>query len=470
MIPLLAALLLLQDPAWSQMPVPREAGPEDHEELRRTIVEWAARPGVPELQDLAARVRIRHAALRPVYRVEVLTVEEHRELRNAVAPLTGPEPAGVAPGNLDAWAVARPEYSGWTTREFAVPVAGSARGGSCPSCAGPGRTGCPACRAAGSTPCGPCDARGKGRCSDCGGTGRWTCTGCAGRGWRMVDGKRQDCECRARKTCPSCDGSGVSGCRSCGATGKIACAACAGDGTIECAACAGRGRVLVTSEIVIRFVVVPFRHEFGRGEGPLVLLPPRGRETWRSEGGALGVALGALPSDVLRRRMTDLLEEARSRSPADRVLRQRLEVVPVEVWTLEAEWEGRPWIMTIVDGELRPDEDANPRKWWAAGAVERAVTELGYNRLPAALELAAKAAAADPSNGAARAIEAELRGRVEVAASTAPRPPGRIYRNLPPRRAPPKSDWRTSVLAVLIPIAAVIALVMGALKLYVRRR
>jgi hypothetical protein len=407
------AVMLSQD--WSAFEGRRELTADEMGEVRRHLVAWTEYVPVPELRAVGRMLEVVHAERLPHVRIEGVCMTEERRVEEAV---TSYPREGLLPRRrvteVEPWEVAVPAPSPeqrFTSHERRAVVAGSAEVRSCVTCGGTGVAACATCA-----------GRAK-PCAACAGKGTVQCYGCLGR---------------RKGTCKLCNGSKRTGCFACMGRGTRVCATCMGHGTSTCGACRGTCRVVAQLEVVV--AATAHRRErvvtdAGSWWSPLVKFG----DAWtaEAEGDAIGPAVNRVRGESIRREMLGSL------ASVDEPSARRLRAQRVTVTLVAYRWEGRDYQVALTDGGIVALE--SPMTRWAAARVaegDAAVVRHEWREADAAYR---RALAVDPTSMPAR------RGLAEVARGLSP-------------------TWQTATLWVLVPTAAAIALAMGGLKLYVRRR
>lgn len=458
-------LLLLQTP-WAELRLDPPPRPADVETATRAVRAWAETFGVPEFaDDLRVRMKLQ-ARPAPLVLLDAEALVEVRSFRTRVVPLEGPEPEGRIPGEADLWSIPAPPPDGFQAVEAVHPVAGSAHGADCKACEARGRWDCRDCAGNGKRRCEECSG-GKDRpCRACDGTSRIRCGWCQGRGGAFTDGRWRACtRCTGgRIACTGCR-NGRIGCEGCGATGLVSCGTCRGRGRQICETCAGKGRVLETFEIVIR--LEPRRKSEFRSRLPKEAhqsLSTAGTAPCEARNAQIAPALSEIPDLGLRGCLAGLLEQCKAGAAPElvRAVRIRAQVIPALLVGIS--YRDRVDLVGFIDGRLAGSRviASAGAAWLADLAVAELQTGSGY-----ALSLAQKALKLDPANEAAgRVLRVEL-DRIRAGRRNDVH---RSYPIAPPSPSGREDDWRLSAVAILAPIAGLIAVGMWVLQMMVKSR
>jgi hypothetical protein len=432
----------------------RELGAEEVAKLRDRLDAWGEARGVEAFRGFGRQARIDGARERPVYRIRALALDEGREVEWTSRPYEGRETLVRSLGAVDRFAPPTPEYKGFESRQWRLPVEGSARTLSCPPCRGEGQVACSRCRGQRRVDCERCRGAGTLACSPCGGTSKVRCTFCFGFGGSGAGSRR--------RTCSSCSGQGKRTCGAC-ASGKVRCGACSGNrkqdcgpcrgkGRQECVTCRGRASLVETLEIVIS--LRPRTRDLTVTE-----LPGRWRDaassaehaTWSVPGEEAPAWIGRIPNPALAAEVRRALAEARA-AVVGRRREETLRVTRVACGLATLRWEEIETGVALIDGRLHFDR--SPAAVWAERQAELAERSLSDGHAAA---LARAALRADPDCGRARRVLDTIAYREAMEAR-------------PVEVRSEEASLNRGLLAALFALAGLIALVMLALKIYLWRR
>lgn len=430
----------------------RELSAEEVAKLRDRLDAWGEGRGVEAFRGFGRQARIEGARERPVYRIRALALDEGREVEWTSRPYEGRETLVRSLGAVDRFAPPTPEYKGFESRQWRLPVEGSARTLSCPPCRGEGQVACSRCRGRRQTDCERCRGAGTLACSPCGGTSQVRCSFCFGFGSSN------------RRRCLTCSGLGKRPCGSC-ASGKVRCGACSGNrkqdcgpcrgkGRQECVTCRGRASLVETLEIVISLRP--------RASDLIVTeLPGRWRAatssaehaTWSMPGEDAPAWIDRIPDPALAAEVRRGLALARG-AVVGRRREESLRVTRVACAVATARWEALDVEtgLALIDGRLHFDR--SPASVWAERQAELAERSLSDGHAEA---LARAALRADPECGRARRVLDAILEREATKAE-------------PVEAGREEASLKRGLLAALFALAGLIALVMLALKIYLWRR
>jgi hypothetical protein len=440
---------------WSEYRRERELVAEDVEELRGLLDAWGDSLGVAAFRGFGRAARIEGGRELPVYRVRVTTLEERRELAKERRPYEKSGTLVRAPGDVDLQKPPLPPFSGFESRQWRVPVEGSAQTLACPRCGADGRVACPRCQSRRTLDCERCRGAGKAACPSCGGTSKIRCGPCGGGGTSGMGSKRRACSwCSGsgKRSCGSCT-SGKARCEPCRGGGQVDCGTCRGRGDQECGVCEGRKTLVETLDIVISLrprvrettvTLLPKRW---------VSLVPAKEEAAQAESPGLERMLDRIPDPELaaaaKRTVEESSREAGGRARGTRLTLQR---GPCVLATLV--WDDQEFMVARIGSEIH--FDASPAAGWAEREARRAEALYASDR-EEAKRVAAAALRADPEAWRARrllnaieSVESEGRARLEQTRRDA--------------------SFKHLMKTCLFTLAGVIGVTMLLLKIYVARR
>lgn len=410
------------------------------EEVRRVLSDHFGKASGHDLKDFGDEVEFESAEEFPVYKVELLSLYERREVAGRVEPHAGgdPAPPRVTEATIDAWVYDNPPPDAFAEGQDELTINDSRRLLGCDGCGGHGQLACGTCGGKGRLRCHCKD--GTQSCKPCLGSGRATeetkrqvqrtcyCTGgysggkvcwkCNGRGafFEDVTDKRS-------VTCGRCGGGGRVRCSACGGQKVLACAPphgqCGGSGKLVCQKCQGSGR-LAAYLAVVRSFTPGLVARTAAGDG----IPAEAARELANAGvfrpvfeiDSLQAREQLTPSrgsPPLKRAVAHVIQAGAAGKPEGcRIAKQRLTVGVAHALKLEYTHEGKTYTAWLLGEEMAVFAPASPLTA-AMGEMVREAVELwgGGQERKAALTLrdALDMAEKDPDCGAAYE---ELRGEV----------------------------------------------------------
>lgn len=251
------------------IPVVRPAVPLDA--LLARLTAYARTVPHHDIKDFGNEIEITQSAAMTVYKVEVTTLFERREVVERERPHDGsviPTVASVTLDKYDPWTEKLPPNE-FVDSTWEAPVPGSASSRECNACGSEGKLDCQSCKGQAVAPCPVCDGGGGVRCSSCLGLCRvenkvpqsrqrgCRCMSGGYRGDRNLSVSGYACStCRDTGIetythyasewvqCLACQATGQQRCGGCRGHGQVTCPSCEGNGVVRCESCGGSGNVI----------------------------------------------------------------------------------------------------------------------------------------------------------------------------------------------------------------------------------